>query len=470
MLCSALETTGELITGNSLVNQLVQNAFWGQIGNFLDVPTDCPQRDERMGWTGDAQVFAPTACYQQDSYAFFSKYLYDLATEQNESQGEVPRTVPSFGRKDSSAAWGDAACIIPWVLYEYYGDKAILKQQFSSMCDWVDFVAGLEKEGHGWREHFHFGDWLGLDGIKGADGVEGGTNKGFIALTYLRYSAQLTARAAKVLGMEKKEAYYNKLAEGVLYNIRNEYFTPTERCAVSTQTALLLSLRHGLTKKPSRTKEDLAKKLEEAGGMLQTGFVGTPILLQELTYNGMVEQAFNLLLNEEYPGWLYGVKLGATTIWERWNSVLSDGSISGTDMNSLNHYAYGSIVAWLYGDVAGISPLVPGFRKAALAPHLHCALSYVKSTYQSAAGTWETSWKITSDGRIDYRCVIPFGCTAHLVLPYGGGEYDLEAGEFQRCYTPNQAIRKAYSVNMPIGELLANPRVAAILKKMMPKI
>ena len=440
VLHSELPVTGRLTTGHALVNRLIRNAEWGHIGNFLDVPTDCPQRDERMGWTGDAQVFAPTACYLRSCFSFFAKYLRDLASEQACFGGEVPQTVPSFGMLPSSAAWGDAACIIPWVCYEYSGDSSILSDQFDSMCAWVAFMDRLEQDGHGWRDHFHFGDWLALDGPGGIDGVQGGTDKGYIALTYLRCSAELTARAADVLGRPADAARMRAIADRTLAELRAEYFTPTGRCTEGTQTGLLLALHHHLSPDEARTRRDLAQKMAQCEGRLKTGFVGTPILCEELMKAGMEEQAFRLLVNEEYPGWLYSVKLGATTVWERWNSILPDGSISSTGMNSLNHYAYGSIVAWLYRDVAGIAPAEPGFRSARLRPHVSRTLGSAEAEYISAAGTWRAAWQILPDGRIRYRCTVPFGCTATLDLPRGGGHYTLQPGDFTHTYTPDTPV------------------------------
>ena len=430
VMYSEIPRTGWLSTGNGLVNQLIHNAEWGQLGNFLDVPTDCPQRDERLGWTGDAQVFAPTACYQRDCAAFYAKYLHDLYEEQKLTGGEVPVVVPSFDlNKGCSTAWGDAACIIPWTVYEYTGDKTILENQFKSMCGWVDFLDGLEKKDHSWRKHFHFGDWLALDCPKAAKGFVGATDRAFIALAYFRYSALLTSKAAQVIGDPEAHDRYLKLADSILQDIRREYFTPTGRCAVPTQTAYLLSLRHGLSTDSARIQKDLADKLTSNEDMLETGFVGTPLLCEELTKAGYADKAFKLLLNEEYPGWLYAVKMGATTIWERWNSVLPDGSISDTGMNSLNHYSYGSIVHWLYQDVAGIAPLAPGFTKAKLEPHINEALGSVKARYISASGEWRAEWTINSDKTLTYSCAVPFGCTAELLLP-GKEAATLESGEY----------------------------------------
>ena len=247
----------------------------------------------------------------------------------------------------------------------------------------------------------------------------GGTEVGFIASTYYRYSTQILAKAARVLGKEEEAAHYEALADKILQGIRQEYFSPLGRCCIDTQTGLLLTLRHGLSVNPQKTAEALVQKLKDNNGMLKTGFVGTPLLCEELTRIGRVDMAYDLLLNEEYPGWLYEVKLGATTIWERWNSVLSDGSISSTGMNSLNHYAYGSIVEWIYSRCAGImqDETKPGFRRVIFCPEVKWELASVDARYESASGTWESSWKALDENHLEVKVTVPFGCSAELLLP-----------------------------------------------------
>lgn len=469
VLHSELPQMGKVTTGNDLVNRLISNIEWGQKGNFLDVPTDCPQRDERMGWTGDAQVFAPTACYQRDCCAFYTKYLHDMALEQSHNGGAVPNMIPSFGKRECSAAWGDAACVIPWTLYQFYGDRSILAAQFDSMKGWVDYIARADGDDHGWRRQFHFGDWLALDVWDDGE-RQGGTDVDYVADVMYCRCVLLVARAAQVLDRQQDAERYGSLAEALLKTIRAEYFTPTGRCAVPTQTGLLLALEHGLSPDQSRTVAELAQALKKSGGKLQTGFVGTPLLCPTLTQYGQEDAAFELLLNEGYPGWLYAVKLGATTVWERWNSVGPDGRIAENGMNSLNHYAYGSIAQWLYGDVAGLRPAAPGFRRAILHPHVHAALGHAELEYQSAAGRWACRWEVLDSGDVAYSCTVPFGCTAELTLPYGGGVYELGPGEFSRDYTPDRSIRGRFSTNTPIGELLTNPRTKALLERAMPQI
>ena len=466
---SDLPPIGNLKTGNELVNKLVENVGWSQVDNFLDVPTDCPQRDERLGWTGDAQVFAPTACYLRDCTAFFHKYLRDMAAEQAARGGEVPDIVPSFGRDGSSAAWGDAACIIPWTLYTFTGDTALLAKHYPMMTAWVDWITAQDGDDHGWRRHFHYGDWLALDSI-GDDSRQGGTDPAFVADIQYRHSVLLTAKAAQVLGKPEDAARYQALAEKLLAEIRAEYFTGTGRCAVPTQTGQLLALQDGTAPDPARTGRDLAARLKAAGGKLQTGFVGTPLLAFGLCEAGRPDLAYDLLLNEEYPGWLYAVKLGATTTWERWNSLAPDGTIAENGMNSLNHYAYGSIVGWLYSGAAGISPAAPGFRRARLAPQIDARLGYAEAEYRAAAGLWCSGWEVQPNGDIRYHCTVPFGCTAILELPFGGGRQELTAGEFALTYTPDRPLRKTLSTATPVEELLQNPAACALLQKMMPQI
>lgn len=420
VLHSDVEETGSVVTGNALVDQLISNIRWGQKGNFLDVPTDCPQRDERMGWTGDAQVFAATACYQTECCAFYEKYLYDISTEQSRLGGGVPVMVPSFGDGTTAAAWGDAVCIIPMTLFRFYGDKSVLERCLPSMKAWVDYVTRLEDNGHEWRNKHHYGDWLALDSsdsFEPSDERQGGTDTGYIAMCYYLYSARLTAETAEIVGDDDGKAKYRTLEERILRDIRNEYFTASGRISFHTQTAYLLALRLGLSTDPERMKRELARNFKRNGGKLQTGFVGTPFLCEELTRAGFAGLAYDLLLNEDYPGWLYAVKLGATTVWERWNSVLPDGSISSTGMNSLNHYAYGSIAQWIYERCAGISPAEPGFRKAYLRPIPDERLGCLDAEYRSVSGIWRVSWKL-ENGAIELSVEVPFGCEGILTLPF----------------------------------------------------
>ena len=419
-LYSDIEPVGHIETGHALVNQLIQNTQWGQKSNYLDVPTDCPQRDERMGWTGDAQVFSPTAAYLTDCYAFMRKYLYDMAREQEKQGGMVPDVVPSAGHGNTACVWGDATCIIPWNLYVFYGDPQILREHYNSMKAWVDYIEKLDGDTHEWGKRFHYGDWLALDRhTVVADEALGGTDEGFIANVYYRHSAILTAKAAEVLGKTKDREYYITLAERLFRYIQNEYFSATGRCCVDTQTAHIMTLYFNLAEDRERAKAALYRLFERSGGKLRTGFVGTPLMCNVFSDIGDSVMAYELLLNEAYPGWLYAVNLGATTIWERWNSVNEDGSISSTGMNSLNHYAYGSIVEWIFRHAAGINPVedAPGFRKVRLVPAPCESLGFLKAVYRSAAGTYRVSWQMEDTHHVSLQITIPFGCEAELVLP-----------------------------------------------------
>lgn len=424
---SQMDITGEIETSNAKVNQLFRNAMWSQKGNFLDIPTDCPQRDERLGWTGDIQVFSGTACFNMDSAAFLSKFAYDLAKEQSKTGGMVPHIVPMSNLfKGGSAAWGDVATILPWNLYEFYGDVDILDQQFESMRAWVDYIRAIDDSTGGrrlWTEGVHFGDWLALDA---SDPVsrKGGTPHEFIASAFYCYSAGLVARAAAVLGRTEQAESYRRLSADVKAAIQTEFFTATGRLAVPTQTGYVLALYMDLVPDVfrARVQADFIARLREDNTHLRTGFVGTPYLCRVLSGIGANDLAYRLLLNEDYPSWLYAINLGATTIWERWNSLSPDGSISSTGMNSLNHYAYGSIAEWMYRDMCGLSPssgddAVTGFRTARIAPKPDRSLQWARACYHSAAGVYESGWRIDAAGLLTIDLTIPFNTSARIVLP-----------------------------------------------------
>ena len=487
-LYSDLDPVGMMTTGHDLVNRLIENVRWGLQGNFLDVPTDCPQRDERMGWTGDAQVFSPTATYLKDTYAFYAKYLYDMAKEQRVLGGKVPDVVPSCGVESTACVWGDASCIIPWNLYLFYGDKSILEDQFESMKSWVDYIRKVDGADHGWRYVFHYGDWLALDNpVGGAEQVLGATDEEFIANLYYAVSAGLVANAAEVLGLEAEEKEYRALSEAQFETVKKEYYSATGRCCIKTQTALILTLKYHLSENEDLVKQQLKKLFEDSNRKLKTGFVGTPLLCNVLTDHGMEDLAYDLLLNEEYPGWLHEVKLGATTVWERWNSLLDDGTISGISMNSMNHYSYGSVLEWMFRHAAGINTIdaVPGMRKITVAPILNWKLRKMDATYDSPAGTYRSSWELPDPKHVTVRVSVPFGCSADLTLPFAGEEVykdaanpmfsdvengicHLKPGEYAATYELTESLKKIYSIDTPIRELQNNPETAEVLGKFVP--
>ncbi|MDF2522602.1 MAG: alfa-L-rhamnosidase RamA [Clostridiales bacterium] len=495
VLYSDMDQIGNIETSNPLVNRLFLNALWGQKGNFLDVPTDCPQRDERMGWTGDAQVFSGTACFNMDTYAFFSKYGYDMGREQEDTNGMVPMVVPSIKMSGGgSSAWGDAATVIPWNVYLHYGDKAILEQQFESMKAWVDYIRRADESAGSkrlWTTGFHFGDWLALDGDD-PNKPMGGTDVNFIASAYYSYSADILSKAAKALGKEDIAKEYEELSKEVKYAIRYEYFTRSGRLAINTQTALIVALFMDLAPKEHRDRiiKDLRAKLKKDNNHLKTGFVGTPYICRVLSESDSNELAYTLLLNKDYPSWLYAVTMGATTIWERWNSILPDGKISGTGMNSLNHYAYGSIVEWMYRNAAGINPVEdkPGFRHVRLAPQPDYRLKFVKASLHSAAGLYESQWSITEEGSLNFKFLVPFNADATAVLPHSTIEsiyvngsqltklklksakcgeavsIELTSGSWEINYTPTKDYIKYFSTHSNIGELWDNEDTKKVLE------
>lgn len=434
LLHTDMERTGRIVTSDEKINRLLENIWWSQRDNFLDVPTDCPQRDERMGWTGDAQVFCATASFQADTAAFYRKYLFDLLLEQKKREGSVPHVIPDILRQiylrtgegeaepSGSSVWGDAAVIIPWTLYRFYGDQALLREQYVSMKLWVDFIYACDRKGGGtwlWESGFHFGDWLALD-QPDEETPFGATDPFYIASVFYYYSNVLTAKAAHVLGYRKDYAELKGRAANVRQAIRNQYFSAEGDLLPDTQTAMVLALHMDLVppKDRCRLAGRLSRKIEANGGHLDTGFAGTPYLCLALSEHGKNRDAYRLLLNEEYPGWLYAVNLGATTIWERWNSVLPDGSISKTEMNSLNHYAYGSIAEWMYRVMCGLNPEeeAPGFVHARISPMPDESMEWVKLEYRSAAGTYRISWK-NRKRTVQYRVTVPFSAQAVFILP-----------------------------------------------------
>jgi alpha-L-rhamnosidase len=462
VLYSEMETTGHIETSNPLVNRLFENAMWGQKGNFLDVPTDCPQRDERMGWTGDAQIFCSTACMNMDADAFFRKYTYDMWMEQQSRGGNVPQVVPMFRMDEifrgmfsdtNSAAWGDAATIIPWTVYLHYGDRGILEDRFESMKAWADLIHSLDDGNRLWDEGFHFGDWLASDVIDKKDPF-GATAKELIASAFYEYSTRLVAKAAAVLGKDDIARRYHALADEIKTAIQQEFITRTGRLAVDTQTGYVLMLAMDLAPEEFRPKfaKALADKIIKNNYHIHTGFVGTPYILNVLTANGYNDVAYRMLLNEEMPGWLYPVKMGATTIWERWNSILPDGRIFEVGMTSLNHYAYGSIAEWMYRDMCGINPdeSAPGYKKILLRPNPDPLLRYARAEYDSVSGRIISGWEYTVSG-LRYHCRVPSTSTAVLHLPCKASDTVLQNG-LSVCRDLKLSPRDALVIPLGPGE------------------
>jgi alpha-L-rhamnosidase len=443
---SDMKSIGMFECSEPLINRLQQNIQWSQRGNFLDIPTDCPQRDERMGWTGDAQVFAPTASFNFNTACFFTKWLKDLASEQRQD-GSVPWVVPNVivdgggtGWSDGFGAtgWADAVIIIPWTVYQYYGDKRILEQQYDSMKAWVNYMKIHAGDGLIFDYGFHFGDWLSFSdymsyrynapdyGYAGAH-----TDKSLIATAYFYYSTTILQKTAEIIGRNKDAEELAKLAAGIKKAWCREFMTDSGRLVSATQTAYAVGLAFGLV--PDDKKAIVAKRLADDVkhfGHLTTGFLGTPVLNHALADFGYPELAFQLLFNQRYPSWLYPVTKGATTIWERWDGIRPDGSFQTAGMNSFNHYAYGAIGEWLYNFVAGIAidQYEPGYKHILIQPHPGGGLSSAGAGIHSMYGKISTDWKLEG-GTFMLDVTIPANTTATVYVPAKSAETVTEGGQ-----------------------------------------
>lgn len=395
---SDMKRTGWLSSSNPTLNRLFDNIIWGQKGNFVDVPTDCPQRDERLGWTGDAQVFIRTACLNYDAEKFFTKWLADMAADQHED-GYVGHVIPDLLQNPhASAAWGDAATICPWEVYKAYGNKAILENQFECMHKWVDYITSTTTTPNLWTGGTHYGDWLGLDAPSGS--YKGSSDQDFIASAFYAHSTSLVIKAGKALGRDV--AAYEALYDQIVAAFRKTY--PEYR----TQTECVLAAHFHLAPDCQAAADQLARMITDCGTKLQTGFVGTPYLLHVLSDYGHADLAYSLLLREQYPSWLYPVTKGATTIWEHWDGIMENGDFWSADMNSYNHYAYGSVADWVYGVAAGITSVeeAPGYEKVRIAPVPDARLDWLKASLNTRHGLVSSQWK-KEDGMWRYEITTP---------------------------------------------------------------
>ena len=387
---SDMRRTGEIQSSDPLLNQLFANVVWGQKSNFLDIPTDCPQRDERLGWTGDAQVFVRTACLNYDAEKFFSKWLHDLIADQREDGG-VGHVVPDVLKANApSAAWGDAATICPWEVFQAYGNKELLRECFPAMVKWVEYISRTSTTPFLWTGGTsHYGDWLGLDAEPGS--YKGATNEELIASAFYARSTELVVKAGRVLSMnvEKHEILYQKIVNAFRQNF-TEY---------PTQTACVLAAHFRLAENCQTVADQLAGMIRQCGH-LRTGFVGTPYLLHVLSDFGHIDLAYQLLMRHEYPSWLYPITKGATTIWEHWDGIREDGRFWSDKMNSYNHYAYGSVMDWVYAVAGGIRTEedAPGYGRIRFAPHPGGGLEWLTVTLQTRHGLARSSWKRFENG------------------------------------------------------------------------
>ncbi len=419
VLHSDMRETIEFESSNAKLNRLHENIRWGWKGNALDIPTDCPQRDERLGWTGDAQVFAGTATYLTDCGAFFTKWLRDLAAEQREDDGGVPFVIPdvlssvsehdgNIRESHSSTGWGDAAVIIPWTIYRRFGDRRLLAEQYPSMKRWIEYIRAHARDGLLWDSGFHFGDWVALDAKEGS--FFGATPNDLTATAYYARSAWLLALAAAELGNGDDEKRYRELSSRITEAFRNEFFTPSGRLAARTQTAHLLVLAFDLVpaEHRRRTVDTLVDLIRENDDHLVTGFLGTPLLCPVLADNARIDIAYELLMREEYPSWLYQVNQGATTIWEHWDGLKPDGTMWSPKMNSFNHYAYGAIGSWMYATLGGIDldASDPAARRFVVAPRPGGGITSCRAVYRSLFGPLAVDWKLR-DSRLEATVDVP---------------------------------------------------------------
>jgi len=425
---SDMKPTGSFECSNTLVNQLQHNIQWGQKGNFIDVPTDCPQRDERLGWTGDAQAFCRTAAFNMDVSPFFTKWLKDVAADQD-SNGAVPFVIPDVLRnKGTSAGWGDVSTITPWTMYRVFGDKRILETQYPSMKAYVEYIRNKAGDSYLWKGGSVFGDWLFYKSMRQTEN-DGYTSPDMIATMFYAYSSHLLAQAAAVLGKTDDEKNYSNIFEKVKEAFNRNYVTAEGRIASESQTGYVLALHFGLLPEAMRPKatEYLVADIKERGNHLSTGFLGTPYLCHVLTANGRTDVAYDLLLQQTFPSWLYPVKMGATTIWERWDGQKTDSTFQDVGMNSFNHYAYGAIGDWMYRVVAGIEIGEPGYKHILIQPQPDKKLTYAKASFESSYGQIASGWEM-KDGKILLKVKIPANTRATIMLPFASADKVTETG------------------------------------------
>jgi len=414
---SAMEPSGTFECSEPLINQLQHNIVWGLKGNFLDVPTDCPQRDERLGWTGDAQVFAPTACFNMNAATFYRKWLKDMAADQRKD-GAIPHVVPDILGGMGATGWADAGVIIPWVVYLDYGDLTVLENQYESMKAWIGYMQERAGEDLIWTGDSHFGDWLAFASNR-SDYMGAYTLKDLIATAYYSYSSSIVAKAAAVLGHEKEAQYYAQLSEQIKKAFNQEFVTPNGRLVANTQTAYTLALAFDMLDEETAGKSAayLAGEVEQFKH-ITTGFLGTPLISLTLTDIGRNDLAYLLLNRKDYPSWLYPVTMGATTIWERWDGQKPDYSFQDKGMNSFNHYAYGAIGKWMYQVVAGIGidEQDPGYKHIIIKPMPGGGLTHARATHQSMYGTIVSGWKLDGE-KLILEVEIPANTSATIHIP-----------------------------------------------------
>ncbi len=466
---SDMERTGWFECSDPLINRMHDNVLWSMNGNFFDIPTDCPQRDERLGWTGDIQVFSPTASFIYDVSGFLASWLADVAAEQERSGGVVPFFVPNSAYPGAvpAAAWGDAAVIVPWVLYQRFGDTGILEAQFESMCAWVDVVAERAGASRLWDKGMQFGDWLDPAAPPESPGAAR-TPSYVVATACLARSAELVSQIAGLLGHTEAGARYGALAAEVRTAFAAEYVTPAGRVLGDSATAYCMALQWALLPDEGqrrRAGERLLELVRADAYHIATGFVGTPLVCDALCDLGYEEAAYRLLTQRECPSWLYPVTMGATTIWERWDSMLPDGSVNPGEMTSFNHYALGAVADWLHRHLAGLAPAEPGYRRLEIRPRPGAGLTYARAQHRTPYGTALCAWRI-ADGAITVEAEIPANTMARVTLP-GREDAPLEVGSGRYCWTyayrPPAKARAPLTLDSTLGQVLDDAEAYAAI-------
>lgn len=470
---SDLERTGWFKCSDPLLTQLHENIVWSMRGNFVGLPTDCPQRDERLGWTGDIQAFAPTACFLYDAAGLLGSWLADLALEQDAS-GAVPFFVPNInlGPVVPAAGWGDAAVVVPWVLYERFADPGILAAQFDSMCAWVDHVAGRAGKRGLWDTGFQFGDWLDPAAPPERPG-DARTDSALLATAWAARSARIVSCAAQVLGRGREERRYGSLERRFRRAFTREFVSASGRVASDTATAYAVALQFGLFPRAvqrHRAGERLAQIIRENGYRISTGFMGTPLVCDALCAAGEEHTAFRLLTQRACPSWLYPVTMGATTIWERWDSMLPDGSVNPGDMTSFNHYALGAVADWIHRAVGGLAPAQPGYRAIEFRPLPGGGLTSAQVRHITPCGPAECSWRLRN-GDIVVEVTVPPNSTGTVVLP-GTSAPPLRVGSgthrWSRPYAPPPS--PPLTLESTLSELFADPAAWAEVERSLPEL
>jgi len=470
--------TGSFDTSHALLNRLHENTVWSMRGNFVGLPTDCPQRDERLGWTGDLNAFAPTASYLYDVRPLLRSWLADLRAEQAET-GRVPDTVPNILTQvmpDPTALWSDAAISLPWQLYQQYGDERILDESYASMVALMDQIEQRLDDGGLWSRGFQLGDWLDPDAP--ADNPAGGkTEAHLVAQAYLCKTTRELAATARILGHRADADRYDALSERVRRAFREEYVSPRGRVTNESATAYALAIVFDILDDDqlAHAGNRLAAIIAKSKFTIRTGFAGTPLVTDALTKTGHIDPAYRLLLQTTCPSFLYPVTQGATTIWERWDSVLPDGTVNKTGMTSLNHYALGAVADWMHREIAGLQRVAPGWSRIRIAPQPGGGLAHARAELETVRGTASSAWRL--DGAtLTVEAVIPEGSTAEIALPFTGESHEVEAGTHRWTYEidPADAARGTLTIDSTLNEIVVDheawQRVLAVLQGAMPGI